>query len=112
MNTIKTICGTCVNRINGKCTVNESVYTTVGYEFTGCEGVYYDESDFEIRVNAMETNDTAYELMMFNFDEEEKASHERIRYLEEAYYENRKGELIALDGYNPWSIELDDDMPF
>jgi hypothetical protein len=51
------------------------------------------------------------ELMMSNLDEEEKA-HERLIYLEEAYYEDRKGELIALDGYNPWSIELDDDMPF
>jgi len=36
------ICGNCINRIEGKCTVSESVYSTVGYEFTGCEGEYYE----------------------------------------------------------------------
>jgi hypothetical protein len=38
-----TICGTCINRINGVCSVNECVYGIVGYHFTGCEGEYYEE---------------------------------------------------------------------
>jgi len=78
MNTIKTICGT------------YTIHTSS-----------IEESDFELRVAAMEADDNAYESMMAGFYEEE-----------EAYYENRKGELVALDGYNPCSIELDDDMPF